>query len=395
MSSLAPTIVRDTLGLRLLRLSEKGKIWNTIDAGANAALATVTASNSANGSLTRSYSILSSPASFLLRGGRTYSAYGGYRVYAATCPAGNGGNVFPGLEGFSAAVEFYTDALSVDLSFRPIGSSYARVLINDQYVSTTATALASTNSLTYVNLAFSGRTTRKVRVEFNGDCSYVGAAVTTQEAIWAPDDYAPKVSWFADSIGAGKGPSIVNDACLLQAGKLLGGWDIWQQSFPGSGYITPGNYTKMIDHIGDLSLASFDIVVFLASMNDNSLDPASVTAAALACLRAARALLPKAVFIVFGGFGGATVPLSTVSATENNMSAAVAQFADPNTFFIPMATDVSPWLYGSGYPGHTDGTGNNDWYMSTDGWHPSDLGSAYVGRRMAAAIRRIVLPNVR
>ena len=132
MSSLAPTIVRDTLGLRLLRLSEKGKIWNTIDAGANAALATVTASNSANGSLTRSYSILSSPASFLLRGGRTYSAYGGYRVYAATCPAGNGGNVFPGLEGFSAAVEFYTDALSVDLSFRPIGSSYARVLINDQ-----------------------------------------------------------------------------------------------------------------------------------------------------------------------------------------------------------------------------------------------------------------------
>lgn len=50
----------------------------------------------------------------------------------------------------------------------------------------------------------------------------------------------------------------------------------------------------------------------------------------------------------------------------------------------------TPWTFGTGYIGATNGSGNSDFYITTDATHPVDLGHAHIGRVAADAIRKII-----
>jgi hypothetical protein len=78
-----------------------------------------------------------------------------------------------------------------------------------------------------------------------------------------------------------------------------------------------------------------------------------------------------------------------VTAAETAIQAAVTEFNDPYTAFIPCTNDTAgPWLFGTGNTVSPIGDGNADLYIGSDGSHPNDAGHSYLGRMCALGIRR-------
>ena len=69
----------------------------------------------------------------------------------------------------------------------------------------------------------------------------------------------------------------------------------------------------------------------------------------------------------------------------NSMSNAVVFLKDANTYSI----DGTAWFTGSGCVTATNGTGNTDRYLSSDGVHPTDLGAKYIATRVADSLEEI------
>jgi hypothetical protein len=96
---------------------------------------------------------------------------------------------------------------------------------------------------------------------------------------------------------------------------------------------------------------------------------------------------------------GVSITLPTTYITENAVKAAVTQFADSKTYFLPLTGDSPlPWLTGV-----QSGTANNgantlstniSVYLCGDNTHPVDPGTEYIALKMATAIRNQVLPNL-
>lgn len=179
-------------------------------------------------------------------------------------------------------------------------------------------------------------------------------------------------------------------------GKMLGWTDVREVAVGGTGFINPSTYASTFGdatRVADIVEANPDVIVVSATPNDNSYTASAITAAALAAFQAYRTAMPKALIIVGGIFPGSTGPGSTALANENAVKAAFDQWADGNSWFIPVATDpTGSWIFGTGKVGAANNSGNSDLYVnSADTVHPSQDGHDYFARRWAAAIRRKVL----
>jgi hypothetical protein len=136
------------------------------------------------------------------------------------------------------------------------------------------------------------------------------------------------------------------------------------------------------------------VLLIVGSGNDDSFAASTLQADALATFQAYRAALPTVLVIVLGVDAGSTGPSAGRLATEAAVKAAFTAWADPNSYFIPVSNDpAGSWFSGTGYVGATTGTGNRDRY-GQDGAHPNDAGHLFRGRRIADAIRSLVLPTL-
>lgn len=239
-----------------------------------------------------------------------------------------------------------------------------------------------------------GRKQRKIRLSVGnstGQPSYGRIYVTPQDQISYP--YNPNryvMAFGGDSLVAGSASSsqIPSFDRVAQLGSLIGCDHIVSLGVGGTGYIAAGAGYNYIGRLRDIVRVNPDVLYMANNFNDSGSTSAQRAAAVLSYLQGVRAVLPNGI-IILGGTVGGTSPTNN-ALLETDIATGVAQFGDRNTFFLPMATDPTPYETGTGNLGATNGSGNNDIYKGpSDTTHLSFMGIQNVVRREANALRNL------
>ena len=143
-----------------------------------------------------------------------------------------------------------------------------------------------------------------------------------------------------------------------------------------------GRVQCVISNSPDLVIMSGDVndCASAATYSSNSTWTAQVN-----WLRQVRAGLPTTPIVVLALACYGTPPFPWVTAMANSMSNAVVFLNDTNAYFV----DGTAWFTGTGKVTATNGTGNTDLYLSSDGVHPTDLGAKYIAARVADSLEGI------
>lgn len=283
--------------------------------------------------------------------------------------------------------------------FIPSNALAVRVIIDGRYYSLSGTVVEGSDTfMTFDFSATSGRRRRLVTIEGNKSVTYFGSIrVTTRGQVFAPPALdATRAVMISDSMGAGSnyGPWLAGASCAQRLSKLLGIDDVWNISTGSRGYIdTAGGAAYTFgQNIAEALTRSPEMWVFMGSTNDCDETAANVKSAAKAAYQAIRSGGSTSPIVVFGLW---PINNAAVGATEQAVHDAVTEFDDPlgRTFFIPIYADPSlPWVTGAWNNSANTQSANAVLYIAGDNTHPSDLGTAYMADRMAAAIREQVLP---
>lgn len=306
----------------------------------------------------------------------------------------------------TASMEVLTDSSAIEIGVYLNNTRRVFIQVNGQYVDTVGyTGAAAGNANSFIKVT--GLTgISRVRVLF-GAAAGAGATFPTTirinalASLWRPASAdVLRMAWAGDSYPEGtSGDNVLataNAPLPIVAGELLGIRDVRQVVAGGTGYIADNNGTrsKFGAQIPRWITAQgpFDLIVISHGYNDYSAantDMASFTAEVLADLRLIRASSPAPI-VVLGSWGGKRGPDQNTLNVETGIQAAVTQFNDPLCRFVAVSSATSPWQFGTGYQGATNGSGNSDLYVSTDGIHPNLAGHRYLGYRAANAIRAAV-----
>lgn len=399
----------NSIGTKLRQHAALAKAHNSIDLGPMATPPTVTASNTADGTLglyLRTY-IGGGPAfnSFSFRGGALdVLASLAYRCVGVTVTSG--GNISTTKASTGWAVEFYSDAPKLQLAI--VGSTSETVFgyqieVDDQPIAATSRVYEFTNAF-FVTLDFSGvRKIRKFRYEVGsvGTGAFDGVRVTAADSVWAAPASVRAVV-VGDSLSSQTGANTPNGGWPKVLGKLLGWSDVRSVAIGGCGFVTvtgSGNVIGSASRVADAAAANPDVLFISGSQNDETVTPSTLTAAALAAFQAYRTALPDVPIICGGLHPGSTGPSANMQAAEDAVKAAFDTWADPKSWWIPVtrATDTNNgkgWVYGTGRVGATNGSGNTDVLIgAADTAHPSPLGHLQLARRYDQAIRSKVLTS--
>jgi lysophospholipase L1-like esterase len=291
---------------------------------------------------------------------------------------------------------FVADASKITLRLKRSGLPY-RFLINGQYLDMTGTLTANSNPTSideFISLDFTlvgGRVTREIAVESQGDNGLLGVYVGPTETVReAPTSDSLTSCLLGDSYVYGSDATALGDGFGAVMADWLGIRAHTNSASGGTGWATTGSPYTFAQRIanGDLALGGLPkIIVLMGSYNDIGASVTAITANALAGLNTARALYPDAIIPVLGVFPGKTGPNSAAIAAENAVLAAVTQFSDYWTRFIPISTRLTgPLISGTGTIAALTGSGNSDIYTNASGIHPPTSGHVFIGRFCADAI---------
>lgn len=254
----------------------------------------------------------------------------------------------------------------------------------------------TSNRYVWVNFtAVGGLHQHEVTLHTSKDqCNFIGVWVDAYSQVWAPSEPdALRGAVIGDSIEAGSayGPFIAGNVVAARIGKQIGIEDTWNFSSAGTGYINKNtSYLNFIERLPQVLATNPDILFPIGSINDSAQTGAAVTDAVNEFLDEARAL----------GFSGPIVGIGVIPKNDGNAlsterAIAAAYAGRPECYWIPMYDDPSgPWITGTWNYGTQTTSTNATLYISDDNTHPTDLGSAYLADRAAAAIRKQVLPLI-
>lgn len=352
---------------------------------ANAALATVTTSATADAGTTAAYTLISTSGVCNLLGA-AYTSNGTAMSPVTTTRSDASTFAYSGL------IEFYTDSPKVSIGYLT-STLDCLVEIDGTLVSKTPYTRSGSGTQ-YLILDFSALAVknRKIRVYSIAPARFIN--VTTLYRAWAlSTDDVVRCVITGDSYTAGTGASSNSLTWASIVGNLLGFRDTRACGIGGTGYLAPATGTawKCRDHISDVTTPNPDVVIFAHGANDATYTTAAITAEALLCYQTVRASLPNAVIIVLGPWALASGPSFSITEVEGAILAAVTAFNDPLCKFVKQTTDpAGSWITGTGRTGATNGTGNADIYIGgvsgTDTSHPNDSGHLYLARRAANGV---------
>jgi lysophospholipase L1-like esterase len=252
----------------------------------------------------------------------------------------------------------------------------------------------------YTLFDFTGATTprrfRDVVIETAAGLEFDGIFTGVTDTVYAPPRLEPKVVVIGDSYTGGTGAAFEGGSYPNLLG-WRGGLDIWRDAFGqgGTGYLkTSGPNVKFRDRVATWAASPIppDAVIIAGGINDaGTFTPAQVQAEALLLFTQIRGLFPSVPIFVLGAWAGSTGPSANVIAIENAVSAAVTQFGDSKTAFIPVSTASQAWIYGTGRSGATNSSGNSDFYIGgvdgSDATHPTPNGHDYIASRVLRGVR--------
>jgi hypothetical protein len=296
------------------------------------------------------------------------------------------------------SIEFMTDAPK--FTFYGGNNSYGPTV----YIDGVRLNLAPLRQSTLGNATYtfdysttSNRKIRRVRIDCNGSHNVTSVSVDQQSQVWAVTDNNPiRAVFISDSIIAGSsyGPFIGGNNVAQRVACELGWSDPWTFAQGGTGYVNrgtaPGISTDKYNfRITEAAALNPDIWVLFGSTNDGGLS--GIQAAVLSTLQSIRAVSSAPIVVV----GVWSINSTGVSTTEAAVQAAVTQFADSKTWFVPVyGASPLPWLTGSWNNSANTSSLNSTLLLGGDNTHPVDNGTEYIALKIAAAIRNQVLPNL-
>ena len=288
------------------------------------------------------------------------------------------------------------------------GTPGIRVAINGRYYSLGALAAPATTQYHVFDFtANGGRRVRHILIDYGRGSTGNGGVVgrvyfPVKASIWKPaagNDL--RAAFVADSFFDGSiyGPSLPGNTTSNIISRLLGWADPWNFSKGGTGWMNPGAggaapfYTYR-QRLPQVLAKNPDVIVFMDGGNDYTYAPADVQSEVTASLQTVRASGSKALIVVIGCNSFNRVNLDV---TEDAMAAGVAAFNDPlkRTFFIPIVRDpILPWITGTWNNANAPGSNNSAYYVGGDNIHPPEIGTSYLGQRMARGISETVYPKL-
>jgi hypothetical protein len=124
-------------------------------------------------------------------------------------------------------------------------------------------------------------------------------------------------------------------------------------------------------------------------VNDGNQDAGLIQTAVTAWCNAFRAALPASPLVVVAPWAPKG---STVTAIRTAIIAGAQAEGSGRTFVIDPRETGAEWQSTTpGQQGTTTGQGNGDWAVDSGGTHPSIAGHAYLGARLANAIRQTLM----
>ena len=288
--------------------------------------------------------------------------------------------------------EFVTDApaLVVHTSYTSAMASY-HVYVDDVFVGTQTGTSGEHN---YWTLTFPSRRVRKILLlpdtgNYNG---FFGVYTSALDRVAAPPTPPNlRVVWSGDSFCEGAAAGVWINAYAALVSRQLGFRDAWNVAMGGTGLLKKGlagdrpNYRE---RIADIVAANPDLLIFNFSVNDSDQVASALATELTTYLLALRTALPDMWILISGVAAASLGPTQNVIDGESACAAAIATLGDPKIAFVPVSTDTAgPWIFGTGRIGATNGSGNSDFYISSDGTHPGPDGYAYLTARLAEAFK--------
>lgn len=311
--------------------------------------------------------------------------------YAADGSSGN--NVGGG-------VEFVTDAPVFEINLGGNGTPFRLLCEEDGEMRLVSGAVFHTDSSQqHLIIDFTGQsgvpTARRIRIELGlGSSFFAGVIVPTIHDVWRPTVANPLRCVVAgDSFTEGTtADGVPADIAGLSGYTNAMAWylgldDVWASGSGGTGWLqTNGERVALVDRFQrDVIDPAPDMAVVAMGVNDAAQAPSAIQVAVASCCQAFRTAVPTAPLFV-------VAPFSPQGADAPAVRAAVILGAQAEnsgrTFIIDPRAPGREWQStGSGTQGLPTGNGNGDWVVDAAGTHPTVAGHAYLGARLADAIR--------
>jgi hypothetical protein len=302
------------------------------------------------------------------------------------------------------AEEIMTDAPTAEFQLFINNAMRVMLQVDDEYVDKTGYVGAQAGgAANFLEVTFGGaRKVRRIRLMHAlraGSASgsgLVAVRVTPGCSFWKPrQPQIRDLHAFGDSYTEGQVTSFMlpTGPMIQVAGELLGFKSTLARAVGGTGYVSAGTGRSRCADVVPLVLdpasalysgRDADLIMSLHGYNDRPSPAADITAGALLSFQRMRSY-SAAPIVVLGAQSGNKGPDALALTVENAIIAAVTQFNDPYCKFAPVSTDPSPWLFGTGFVGGVNGSGNTDFYVGGDQVHPSDDGHVFLGYRIAQA----------
>lgn len=282
--------------------------------------------------------------------------------------------------------EFLFDGPTFEICLRQFTGAQYRIMVNGEYVARYPVSLGGTaNSAGNVKVAFGSSDVRHIAFEYTGTGTTTWGvwfgATNTMRAVEQPKR---RLLIAGDSYAGGSTSSPLGSYGTYLA-RALGFRDYVNSGAGGSGWLAPGASQNVADRLTTdvINQAPTDLI-FALGHNDTSFSNSAITTQVAAVLAATRTALPnlKSLVVVGPLFAGGTPGVYTA------MSAAIRAGATVADAYID--TTTSPIFTGSGKVGSTTGVGNSDLDIASDGTHPTDAGSLWLGVSLAYAIEQAI-----
>ena len=326
-----------------------------------------------------------------------------YNMHSGCTPL-NGQPVYltevTGIGSWATTIGFVTDADVIDIAMQNLGEM---IVIVDGvpmpafYITNTGGG----NPSRFVGLTFKTRKSRSIIVGM-ANAGSAGIAIGPKDTI-RPLPVANMLSYAAigDSYLSSIGTNFLD---MLDDGvaRHLGSFARMSMGVGGTGYINNnGSYTTYAQRISAIAASGADVVGVYGGIND-TYTAGTFETAVNSFYSTLRTAMPNAVIVACGPW---CPNQSFITGTDKytnirNAIRAAVTAAGGNWIFIDNLTgslstsngysrvDTTPWITGSGKVGTTTSTGNANYYISSDGTHPSQpAGADYFAKRVADDIR--------
>ena len=285
--------------------------------------------------------------------------------YSATARSGN-----------YLSIDFVTDAISFEVFQKGLGyDSTLRVVVDGRLASSTPTSAPADGSLYLVQVSFSTKATRHIRLLMNSPY-FGGIRVGPTDTISRPASAARlRTMFLGDSITEGTAGQPAVTSYAPRTAELLGWLDNWVTGVGFTGYLAAPapKLTLRQRYAVDVKPYAPAVLVVAAGINDVAFTDAQVQAEATLLFDQIQADLPQTLVFVAG-------PLAAADRARPGINAALKAAAGTRSNFYWVPNVDEAWL----------NPGNVGQYISADVTHPKPAGIEYLAGKLTAFIKQAV-----